>query len=111
MGDQQVSWYWVSWEEVSGDYRPLTFPPNDRILGWWCTGEGPGYSTLCAAVKAETEDEARAAVLRDWPQAFVRNPAWRICQHCHGSWDGSDRFPLSRWMRPRMEALRQEATP
>lgn len=68
--------FWLSWYQSGPDHRPLTFPPNEAILGWWCTGSG-NYAgrevyTLCALVKAACPVEAWDAVEQDWPDMVDR---------------------------------------
>lgn len=91
--------YWISWYQPTEDYRPLSFPPNEAVLGWWCTGTrcDDDASTLCAWVRAGDEEAAKAAVLRDWPEAAE----WRFCEQ-RGHVETGGRFPLSDWMRERM---------
>ena len=96
--------YWLSWYQAGPDYRPLTFPPNEAVLGWWCTGSGDhgGFedvSILCALVQAESEDAAWKAVLKDWPDMIDH----RFIEAVGANYIiTSDRFPLSDWMKPRM---------
>ena len=90
--------FWLSWYEKAEDYRPLTFPPNKAICGWWCTGEGSDGWTLCATVDARNEKSAWSAVRKDWPGAIerftnVEDEAFTPPQ---------DRFPQSDWMIPRL---------
>jgi len=91
--------FWMSWFVSEEDYRPLTYPPNAAILGWWCTGtSSDDRATLCGLVDATTEEEARAAVLRDWPGI-----EWRFIEPQDADYViMSDRFPLSDWMKQRM---------
>jgi len=90
--------FWISWWQPGEDYRPLTFPPNNHILGWWRSGErGEGESSLCAAVSAKDEDAAKRYVLKDWPEATD----WRFCNVVASDYVPGDRFPLSDWMKPR----------
>lgn len=95
--------FWVSWEEKSEDYRPLSDPPNQAIIGWWKSGEaGDGsYATIVAWVKAEDEASAKAAVVKDWPGDRV----WRFCNPCKHGFTPGDRFPLKGWEKKRAEAL------
>src|SRR5262245_59201779 len=95
--------WWLSWYQKMGDHRPITFPPNEAILGWWCTGSGSGekgeVDILCALVEANTNDEAWEAVKLDWPDMLVQRfinlrPSDYVID--------SSRFPLSDWMKPRM---------
>lgn len=89
--------YWVSWLQTTEDYRPLTFPPNGRVLGWWCSGyrSSDDAATICALVAAETEDDAKAVILKDWPEA----DEWRFCDEVEPDWDPNKggRFPPSEW--------------
>jgi len=94
--------FWMSWHQPPGDHRPLTYPPNVAILGWWCTGyASEGTATICALVEAPDEIAAKAAVRADWPAA----ERWRFCEEHDGS-ALSDRFPLSSWMRERIAAAK-----
>lgn len=90
--------YWISWQQPTDDYRPLTYPPNESVLGWWCTGyDSKDRATLCAWVCAETVEGARAAVSKDWPEAVHG----RFCEESqHVTLSG--RFPQSDWMVPRL---------
>lgn len=88
---------WISWHQPGGDYRPLTYPPNSEILGWWCSGHAGKSATLCALVRADDESEARALVLKDWPEA----ERWRFCEPRDNTNVG-DRFKPSDWMIERM---------
>lgn len=93
--------YWVSWYQPTDDERPITFPPNPAILGWWCTGEkGDGSAfTICALVRALSPQEAQQAVLTDWPEVAE----YRFFSQVESGWKPpEDRFPRSSWMLPRM---------
>jgi len=95
--------FWISWYEPAVDCRPVTFPPNAAILGWWCTGERcyDEASILVAVVEGEDEDAAKAAVRLDWPGVEHKDKEWRSCEE----WDGylSDRFPPREWMIRRLK--------
>ena len=84
--------YWISWLQPTIDYRPLAFPPNDDILGYWCTESTSNVFTLYAYVVAGDEEGARAKILKDWPEA----KDWRICEPQDIVVD-SDHFPLNDW--------------
>ena len=90
--------FWISWYQPTEDHRPLTYPPNASILGWWCTGTrgSDDASTMCALVSADSEEAAKQAIRKDWPEA----EEWRFCEKKE-SLELSDRFPLSDWMEPR----------
>lgn len=95
--------YWASWYQPTDDFRPLTDPPNERILGWWCSGtRDDGAATLCSLVEAPDEPAAKAAVLVDWPEARE----WRFVDPRDDKWRPSDRFVVSggSWMEARLRA-------
>lgn len=86
--------YWISWLQPTDDYRPLTYPPKD-VIGYWCTGQECGESSqayiLCAVVTAENVQEAKNAILINWPEA----ERWRFADMKSDTWmPSSDRFPL-----------------
>lgn len=84
--------YWLSWEEPGDDPRPVAVPPPDGVVGWWWTGQGDGYSTICAVVDAVDAKGARAVV--ESPGGW-RPRAWRFCDmKDDANWMPSpDRFP------------------
>jgi len=93
--------FWVSWVQTTQDFRPLSDPPNIRILGWWCSGiVSPKYN-LCAVVEAESVDAAHEAVLIDWPES----DEWRFIEEKPKDWLPGDRFPLSDWMVERFTGV------
>jgi len=94
--DKGKSFYWISWYQPTDDYRPLTYPPNEGVLGWWCSGETDNAYTLCAWVQAANEVEAKNIIKLDWPEA----ERWRFCEK-KDSIEPSDRFPLEEWMEER----------
>ncbi len=99
--------FWMSWYQQSEDYRPLTYPPNAAILGWWCSGvrdDDEGSSILCAAVLAESMELAEAAVHLDWPEARE----WRFCSERDLNFLPGDRFPLAAWMAERFLAAKRQ---
>jgi len=93
--------FWLSWTERALDYRPLTYPPNAAILGWWKSGESEdGRAILCAVVESKHEKAAWAAIRKDWPGKKES----RFCENRGPFYSmKSDRFPLSDWMVERME--------
>lgn len=94
---------WISWYQPTADFRPLADPPNEAIIGWWCTGQAGiddgGPFTLCALVIADSDDKAKASVHVDWPEA----ENWRFCDP-RATCDLSDRFQFPSWMRDRATA-------
>ncbi len=94
--------FWVSWLQPTDDYRAVTFPPNEAIIGYWCSGyDGPGeveIPILCAVVDAADEEAAAEAVRKDWPEWT----AWRFIQERSPSYRPGDRFPIDvEWMQKR----------
>ena len=86
--------FWVSWHQPTEDYRPLKYPPNPKILGWWCSGErGDGCAIIIAMVKAGRESEAKGHIEKDWPEA----EDYRFCDEKEDLFVSS-RFPLNDWM-------------
>ena len=96
-----MSLYWISWYQPTDDERPLNYPPNDAVLGWWNSGSrcSDCAHTLCAWVSAPDEETAKSAVQRDWPEAVE----WRFCEK-RDRIDSGDRFRPTNWMIPRMDA-------
>lgn len=100
--------FWLSWEETSQDYRPLTDPPNRAVLAWWCSGEAgdSSHRALVALVEETTLDLAKAAVMESWPCPGAA-PVWRFCSQVSFDWRPGDRFPISKgWSQERIEARR-----
>lgn len=96
--------YWIGWNQPSADPRPITFPPPDFIIGWWCTGESgddPADSLLVAHVVAESPEQAHSLIEQPscWPDAGEV----RFCKRKETQ--PGDRFPLHEWMKPRYAAL------
>lgn len=99
---QQPVRFWLSWPQPIEDYRPLTDPPDARVLGWWCSGfDSQDVALLCALVRAANIDEAKAAVRASWPEAPSKRQGWRIEAERAANWLPGDRFPLSDWMLER----------
>lgn len=98
--------YWISWYQTTDDLRPIDFPPLPEVLGWWCSGIrcSDDAATICAIVKADSEDEAKAAVRKHWPEASE----WRFCNP-KPNYQPSDRFPLPEWSPLRKEPPHADA--
>lgn len=104
-----MRFYWVSWFHHGADYRPITFPPNDAILGWWCTGGsavGHEYS-IVAHVMANNRAEAEAAIVQDWPEA--KQDEWRFFNDSDHTVPQS-RFVISDWSAERYERAAEIAS-
>ena len=103
--------FWVSWVQPGEDHRPLGYPPNDQILGWWCSGyDSEDNAMLCACVVGEGETvgdqmrHATAAIEKEWPEATAAEQnenGWRFFEQREANWQPNDRFPLSDWMGER----------
>jgi hypothetical protein len=90
--------YWLSWYEKKPDYRPLTYPPNEHILGWWCSGYGEDDdATICALVAAPSEQAAWNFVEVDWP-CYPKEREIRFIGLINEDFRLSDRFQPSKWM-------------
>lgn len=92
--------FWVGWNQYTKDYRPLNFPPNKKIKGYWCSGYSgvfnedgsPLYYTMCALVEASSVKSATNALLKDWPECT--HDDWRFFDEKDVNWIPSDRFKL-----------------
>lgn len=94
-----VANYWISFIQPTEDYRPMTHPPNEQILGWWCSGyDSDDNPVLCALVRASSDLAAKLAIAKDWPEAM----GWRFCNEKPDGWLPGDRFPLADWMQARI---------
>lgn len=94
--------WWMSFWFKGEDYRPLNYPPSEGILGWWCSGYGSDGNALCLLVEAETEEQAKTLLLKDWPESA--DTKWRFCNEQPADWLPNDRFPFSEWMKKRIGA-------
>lgn len=94
--------FWLSWFQTTQDFRPLSYPPNEGVLGWWCTGRQLGMVayTLVALVIADNEELAKNIIKTDWPEA----EEWRFCES-RTDCQLSDRFLVEDWMRERIEKV------
>lgn len=86
--------YWISWYQPTEDYRPITVPSRDIVVGYWKSGErcSDNASTICAWVKAENEEHAKSIIREYWPEA----EEWRFCEESEKDFELSDRFSLNR---------------
>jgi len=98
--------FWLSWIQPTDDYRPLTDPPQQNVLGWWCSGyTANDEPILCALVRGKTLLSAKLSVKTSWPEVKTRSE-WRIESEKSADWVPGDRFPLSDWMIQREKAYR-----
>lgn len=99
--ERKMARFWLSWYQPTKDYRPLLDPPNEHVLGWWCSGYrgSDDVPILCALIAARSEDEAQASVKTDWPEA----EEWRFCEKKPDDYIPGDRFPIDGWSKERIE--------
>jgi len=87
-----MSAWWVSW------YSTAPLSTFELHSPWWVSGYrcSDDAETVCAAVRADTEDDAKAFICGaydDKPEAVE----WRFCEPLDGSpFSGS--FPQAQWM-------------
>lgn len=99
---QKVKRFWVSWVQPTNDPRPITYPPNDAICGWWVSGyDSEDQAIICAVVEAAKEIEVRRVLITDWPEV-AGVESLRFCEEKPLKWQPGDRFPPSDWMRGRL---------
>jgi hypothetical protein len=91
--------FWISWVQDTDDYRPVSYPPNKAVLGWWWSGTTPNGYSLCAVVEANSLEDAVSKVLIDWPEISGDN--LRFCDQRGSSYVPSDRFVMEDWMKER----------
>jgi len=94
--------YWVSWycpEDMMGKFE-LHSP-------WWISGETmdePMSFTICAAVMATSEDQAKLKVIMSHDAPYVSRAStetvWRFASLKPDDWSPfTDRFPKADWMQ------------
>lgn len=103
--------FWVSWIQPTEDFRPINYPPNEQILGWWCSGyDSSDNPIICACVVGIGEtigDRMRSAtdaIDIEWPESTSseeNSTGWRFFDEKADDFRTSDRFPLSDWMKER----------
>lgn len=85
--------FWISWwtTEALGDFE-LHSP-------WWVTGlAGDDAESICAAVRAPTEADAKQLILQSYDQP-PNDLEWRFCDQKPTDWvPFSERFPQDGWM-------------
>lgn len=95
--------FWISWVETSQDYRPLTYPPQEPIRGWWVSGQTDDGVTICAVIDAPSELDAYFAIQKDWP---CESPDFRFADEKEPTFVPDEtRFPPSDWMVERLNNL------
>lgn len=87
--------YWVSWYfDCAAD------GPFELHSPWWITGwDGRGRATVCAAIIADSEDDARRAV-REGYDSPPDDLEWRFVDQRDSDWSPfGDRFKRADWMQ------------
>lgn len=93
-----MKYWWVSWAQPTADYRPMTWPPPDWMLGFWCSGfNSDDQATLVVWLKAESEEAAKKQLASpsQWPE--FPGTELRFIEERVQSWRPSDRFPIPEW--------------
>ena len=89
--------FWVSWNQRK-EYSEFTLDTP-----WWVSGWSidDSYSTICAAVRAESEDRAKELVLSAFDQRPIEDRfEWRFVEERPEDWQPfGDRFPRADWMK------------
>jgi len=91
--------FWISWEHRS-DYGDFVLPSP-----WWVSGGGNDglenqFDSICAAVRAEDEDDAKRIIIKSFDSVPpMDNFKWRFVDEKPENWSPfSDRFPRDQWM-------------
>jgi len=91
--------YWVSWYAVP---KRLSANGNFELESpWWISGwrDSDGADTICAAIMAETENEAKEAIYKAYDKR-PRNLEFRFCEKQTEDWSPfNSRFQRSAWMK------------
>ncbi len=103
--------FWCSWYQPGLDHRPLKYPPNEQIIGWWCSGYAMDdngdftVSIICAWVKAASAKDVVKAVNKDWPE-ITSLDQFRFCEE--HPFVSNERFSVESydWMKKRVESLK-----
>lgn len=88
--------FWISWLQDTEDFHPITSPPNPSIVGWWRSSESDDFHVLCAVVDARNADEARDAILQEWPLA-MEQAGWSHFDNKPLDWLPHNSFPHDRF--------------
>jgi len=98
----------LSWYQPSDDHRPMTFPPPEPVIAWWCSGVSEQGATLIAIVRGQCELDAWVAIRNQqaWPDAGAERFVQYIDIDTTKPEPFGDRFPLSDWMRTRLKEPR-----
>lgn len=92
--------FWISWYQQTEDHRPLVFPPTEGVLAWWCSGHSERGDTLVSLVQAEDEEGIPEVLEPNWTKE--ERSDFRFVEEVDSDWRPSNRFPLSEWMKERI---------
>ena len=90
-----VTNFWISW------YHLETFSAFELNFPWWISGVRccDDAETVCAAVKAESEAQARELVYCSY-DTRPEKIEFRFCNDRPAEWSPfCDRFPKAEWMK------------
>lgn len=97
--------FWVSFYFLDSDYRPIGWPPEPGILGYWDSGTRceDGATTLVIWLEAENAEKAKELLGSDkcWPEV-AQGVEWRFFEERDLDWRPNDRFPLAAWSKERL---------
>lgn len=92
--------YWLSWYCPNGLYGKF-----ELHSPWWVSGQTmdePSDFMICAAVKADSDEAARAIVINSHDEPYrdqAANVAWRFVEERPVDWSPfNDRFQRADWM-------------
>ena len=98
--------FWISWEQLTKDFRPIADPPQpESIKAWWCSGETEDAFTLCAIVDAESEMLAQGIIRIAWDAGGEDSDIgeFRFNEERAADWLPNDRFPITKdWEKQRL---------
>lgn len=86
--------FWLSWYDTRYGQWELHSP-------WWVSGErcDDGAKTICAAVEADSEEDAKRKVLEAHDE-YPDDVEWRFCEEKPDDWSPfCDRFNRAKWMQ------------
>lgn len=90
----QIKNYWISWWQ---DQQPFEFAPW-WVSGWRC-GEAEDQPSICAAVQAESENAAKAAIIAAHDSPQPDDLDWRFIEERPDDWTPyNSRFEKADWM-------------
>lgn len=97
--------FWISWIQLTIDYRPLQDPPQpENIKAWWCSGkDSRDCAILCAIVDAPDAGAAQGFIERAWDSSGQDVGDFRFIEEREQDWLPNDRFPITKdWEKQRL---------